>query len=83
VIGITGAAFVIGALSFLPGGLGVREATFTYLLYMVGVPIKFGLAVALIYKGIVYLVFGIGICASMLIRSDTIYDEVRKDNYVL
>jgi uncharacterized protein (TIRG00374 family) len=60
VIGIISASFIIGALSFLPGGLGAREFAFATLVTFVAVDWSVGLSVALVYKGIVYLIIGIG-----------------------
>jgi uncharacterized protein (TIRG00374 family) len=65
VLAIVSASFIIGALSFLPGGLGAREGSFAYFTMVVleissAVPSSegraIGMAVALVYKGIVYLV---------------------------
>jgi uncharacterized protein (TIRG00374 family) len=69
VLGIVSASFIIGALSFLPGGLGAREGSFAYLGAVILVSITtisfsdakaLGAAVALVYKSIVYLIIGIG-----------------------
>jgi uncharacterized protein (TIRG00374 family) len=67
VLAIVSVSFIIGALSFLPGGLAAREGSFAYLTvliltgisaYTYGDAKAIGLAVALVYKLIVYIVIG-------------------------
>ncbi|UCH89949.1 MAG: flippase-like domain-containing protein [Thermoplasmata archaeon] len=69
VLGIVSASFIIGALSFLPGGLGAREGSFAYLAALILIGIgslsygeakALGMAVALVYKSIVYIIIGLG-----------------------
>jgi uncharacterized protein (TIRG00374 family) len=64
VLGMTSASFIIGALSFLPGGLGAREVVFATLTSLILTTTEnsfhLGLAVAIVYKGIVYLIIGLG-----------------------
>ena len=60
VLGIVGASFIIGALSFLPGGIGAREGSFASLLTIVGINEAIGVSAAMIYKSIVYIIVGSG-----------------------
>jgi uncharacterized protein (TIRG00374 family) len=59
-LGIVGASFIIGALSFLPGGIGAREGSFASLLSIIGITKDTGVPAAMIYKSIVYIIVGIG-----------------------
>jgi len=68
VLSIAATAFIVGALSFLPGGLGAREFVFSMLMTIFLVSRGFeethasevALSAALIYKVLVYLVIGCG-----------------------
>jgi uncharacterized protein (TIRG00374 family) len=62
-IPIVCASEIIGAFSFIPGGLGVKEETFAIFLSFLGVAISIGETAALIIRGIGYLIviFGAGI----------------------
>ena len=74
VLGIASASFIIGALSFLPGGIGAREGSFAYLTALVIHSITsmgfaegkaVGLAVALAYKSIVYIVMALNAAVAL------------------
>ncbi|MHC1566658.1 MAG: lysylphosphatidylglycerol synthase transmembrane domain-containing protein [Candidatus Syntropharchaeia archaeon] len=66
ILGIAATSWVIGTFSFLPGGLGAREAVFAFLLGISGVPFSVGLSTALIYRGMTYLLLGTGAMLSIL-----------------
>ena len=59
------ASEIIGAFSFLPGGLGAKEASFTVLLSTLGIPSGIGICAALIYRGINYILLGSGVLISL------------------
>jgi len=63
---IISASWIIGALSFLPGGIGARELTFAFLMTTLGVPEVESMTIALIYRGIAYLILGSGSMISIL-----------------
>lgn len=50
------ASEVIGAFSFIPGGLGAKELSFAYLLFLLDVPLLIGESAALIIRGISYII---------------------------
>lgn len=60
------AAEVLGAFSFLPGGLGAKEVSFAFLLSLVGVPFSIGMTIALVDRGIGYMQLGTGAVVSIL-----------------
>jgi len=66
VLAIASVSFVVGALSFLPGGLGAREGTFAYLTTFFNYSKATGLGIALVYKAIVYMIFSIGAIISIV-----------------
>ena len=57
-LGIVAISWILGTISMLPGGLGAREAVYSFMLAKFGVPIGTGMAVAMIYRGIIYILFG-------------------------
>lgn len=59
ILGVVGLSWIIGTFSFIPGGLGAREATFAYLLYGLGVPLSASLSAGLLYRACIYLQFGV------------------------
>ena len=65
VLGIIGASFIIGALSFLPGGIGAREGSFASLLSIVHISKETGVPAAMVYKSIVYIIIGTGAAISL------------------
>lgn len=50
-------SWIVGTFSFLPGGLGAREAAFAYLGSLLGAPFAVLLSMTLLYRGMVYLQF--------------------------
>jgi len=63
---IIATAWILGTFSFLPGGLGAREVVFSFLLNTQGIPLTIGMATALIYRGITYLLLGSSAFASLV-----------------
>jgi uncharacterized protein (TIRG00374 family) len=57
-LGIVAISWILGTVSMLPGGLGAREAVYALMLTKFGVVFSTGMAVAVVYRGIVYLLFG-------------------------
>ena len=57
-LGIVAISWILGTLSMLPGGLGAREVVYALMLVKFGVVLSLGLAVAMVYRGMVYLLFG-------------------------
>lgn len=57
-LGIVAISWILGTLSMLPGGLGAREVVYALMLVKFGVVLSMGLAIAMVYRGIVYLLFG-------------------------
>lgn len=55
-----------GVISFIPGGLGTKDASFAMLFSLVGVPFETGIIISLVYRGVNYLLLGSGIFMSML-----------------
>lgn len=68
-LGIVAISWILGTISMLPGGLGAREAVYSFMLAKFGVPIGTGMAVAMIYRGIVYVLFG-SLAAIYLVMSE-------------
>lgn len=60
VLSIAAVSWIIGIFSFLPGGLGTRDAAYSILLNMQGVPIEISMSSALIYRAVTYLMLGVG-----------------------
>lgn len=65
-IAVAGAAEIIGAFTFLPGGLGTKEASFTAILVMLEVQPEIGFTVALVSRAIGYIILGSGATVSLL-----------------
>lgn len=55
-----------GVISFIPGGLGTKDASFALLFSLIGVPFETGIIISLVYRGVNYLLLGSGIFMSML-----------------
>ncbi|HLD75926.1 MAG TPA: lysylphosphatidylglycerol synthase transmembrane domain-containing protein, partial [Candidatus Norongarragalinales archaeon] len=55
VFAIATVAWILGTFSFLPGGLGAREAAFAYFANALGVPYVAAFSMALLYRGLTYL----------------------------
>ena len=73
-LAIAGLAFVLGRLSILPGGLGFKEAGIAGTAALIGVPAVYGLAAAVIDRGVMALalvVLGIPATVIVLTRSRT------------
>ena len=71
---------VIGAFSFLPGGLGAMETSLSLLLfYIVGVPEPTGWAVALVWRALGYIQLGGGSVLSLASLSKSKINEGSKD----
>ena len=66
VLGIYCASWIIGAFSFLPGGLGAKEVSFAFLLSTLGLPLTTGMWVSLIDRLIIYILLGGGAFVSLL-----------------
>lgn len=68
VIAVGGASEIIGAFSFLPGGIGAKEVSFTAILTVFNVPTDAGFAAALIARAMAYLILCVigGLSLSML-----------------
>lgn len=58
-VGIVLTSMVIGTYSFLPGGLGIREVVFAYLVGLAGVPFEAGFSAALLFRFSIYAFFGL------------------------
>ncbi|MBE0417908.1 MAG: methyltransferase domain-containing protein [Coriobacteriia bacterium] len=73
-LAIAGLAFVLGRLSILPGGLGFKEAGIAGTAVLIGVPAVYGLAAAVIDRGVMaaaLVVLGIPATIWVLTRSHT------------
>ena len=55
---IAAVAWLVGAFSFLPGGIGARDAAFSLLVASAGYPLTLGISASFVYRGVVYLVLG-------------------------
>jgi uncharacterized protein (TIRG00374 family) len=63
---VISASWILGVLSFLPGGIGARELTFATLMNTFGVPMAESATIALIYRGIAYTILGFGAFGSVV-----------------
>lgn len=57
-LGIVSISWILGTVSMLPGGLGAREAVYALMLTNFGIAFSTGMAVAVVYRGIIYVLFG-------------------------
>ncbi|MFH1200270.1 MAG: lysylphosphatidylglycerol synthase transmembrane domain-containing protein [Candidatus Micrarchaeota archaeon] len=55
---IAAISWLVGAFSFLPGGIGARDAAFAVLLASAGYSFSSAITISLLYRGMVYLVLG-------------------------
>lgn len=55
---IAAVSWLVGAFSFLPGGIGARDAAFSLLLASAGYPLALGVSASFLYRGVVYLLLG-------------------------
>jgi len=62
---IVAVAWLLGTFSFLPGGLGVREGTYVYLLETQSIPPPIGASVILIQRFLLYSYFYTGALVSL------------------
>ncbi len=60
--GVLSISWIIGTFSFIPGGLGVREWVYTVVL---GIPLAAGALAALMYRLMIYILFGGGALISL------------------
>ncbi|NIO20377.1 MAG: flippase-like domain-containing protein [Candidatus Aenigmarchaeota archaeon] len=74
VLAIVTISWLLGTFSFLPGGLGAREAVFAYLLTLSNVPLNVAITISLVYRAFVYLVFIILTVFFLLINKMRIRD---------
>ena len=51
-------SWLVSIPAFLPGGIGVREIIYAYLLSLTGIPLPVGTLVAVTYRAIIWLQFG-------------------------
>jgi len=51
---------IAGSFSFLPGGLGVKEASIAFFLSFISIPVETGLSISLVWRFITYVQLGIG-----------------------
>ena len=66
VLTITAASEIIGTFSFIPGGLGAKDASFAVLLMPFGVPLEVAMSAFLMGRFIAYLQLGAGAVGSIL-----------------
>jgi glycosyltransferase 2 family protein len=70
-LGIVAISWILGTISILPGGLGVREAVYAIMLTKYGVALGTGIAVAVVYRGIIYVLFGsLAVVSTMIIDKE-------------
>ena len=58
-LGIVAISWILGTISMLPGGLGAREVVYALALSNAGVQFEIGLAIAMIYRSLVYILFAL------------------------
>ncbi len=68
ILAIVTISWLLGTFSFLPGGLGAREAVFAYFLTLSNVPLGIAITVSLVYRAFVYLAFGMLVLVFLLIN---------------
>lgn len=64
-VGIVSISWLVSIPSMIPGGLGVREAVLSLLFASWGIPFAAALVSVLIYRGMVFIVFGSGALISL------------------
>jgi len=74
VLTIVTISWLMGTFSFLPGGLGAREAVFAYLLTLSGTPLGVAITISLVYRAFVYLSFGTLVVIFLLANKTSIRD---------
>jgi len=57
-LGIVAISWILGTISMLPGGLGAREVVYALMLTKFGVVLSTGIAIAMMYRAIIYVLFG-------------------------
>lgn len=57
-LGIVAISWILGTVSMLPGGLGAREAVYALMLTNFGIVFSTGMAIAVVYRGVIYVLFG-------------------------
>ena len=57
-LGIVAMSWILGTISFIPGGLGAREVVYALMLSKFGISFNLGMSVAIIYRVIIYILFG-------------------------
>jgi len=66
-------SWIVGTFSFLPGGLGAREAAFAFLASLLNYPFAIVFTMALLYRFFVYASFLVtGIVAASLEKKDAL-----------
>ena len=76
VLSIVTISWLLGTFSFLPGGLGAREAVFAYLLTLSSVPVNVAITISLVYRAFVYVSFSILVIIFLLINKMGIKDMI-------
>ncbi len=57
-LGIVAMSWILGTISFIPGGLGAREVVYALMLSKFGISFNLGMSIAIIYRVIIYILFG-------------------------
>lgn len=68
VLAVVTISWLLGTFSFLPGGLGAREAVFAYLLTLSNIPLNVAITISLVYRTFVYLSFGMLVMVFLLLN---------------
>lgn len=66
VYSIVAISWLLGSFTFLPGGLGAREGIYTLLLETQSIPKPVGLAIILIQRSLLYILFSSGTLVSII-----------------
>lgn len=75
-LGIVAMSWILGTISFIPGGLGAREVVYALMLSKLGVSFDLGMSIAIIYRVIIYVLFGsLALISMSLINNFKKYGE--------
>lgn len=74
-LGIVSVSWILGTISFIPGGLGVREVVYAIMLTKFGVALSVGMTMAVVYRAIIYVLFG-----SLAMISIIMIDKIEEMN---
>jgi uncharacterized protein (TIRG00374 family) len=75
-LGIVAMSWILGTISFIPGGLGAREVVYALMLSKFGISFDLGMSIAIIYRVIIYVLFGsLALISMSLINNFKKYGE--------